>query len=627
MDQAPLYVDNVADLTGIADVGPVVESLLLLGLVQAHSPRFSLTADLAEDRRRDLDSERWCDRVLESLPDWVERQKEPESVIREAPAILQALQHGVVRRAWSKVLRLGQTVESALILGQRWGAWEAVLRHQLQAARGLGDKAAEGWSLHQLGTRALCLGDTFTARAQLLEALRIRESLGDTDGAAVTRHNLELLSGPPPPKPPEEPPPKPPGGWRPPLLAGAAVIVVLVLGLTAAVLTSTTDSKRPITSVVDLMGGELSAQELDFGEQEVGTTSDVLRARLANTGDEPVVVDTVTLAGASPDDFVVSEDPCTGTSVAPGDACTVGIRFQPSIIGLRHATLVVSRGGSTLLVVLRGNGTGSALAVVPTTLNPDPDPGSVAAPAPGARQRQGSVRSGSEGGALVLVADPSELTFEERPIETASETMSTTMRNQGTAPVAVDQVALIGADGGDFIVDSEECVGRILSPGGDSCRMTVTFVPTAVGDRTATLQIASSNGGAPLLVALQGTGAPSADLSVELVKVGDNSSSGGTNYTLRVTNRGPSPVSDAILTIEGTANSSTSQASGVQCSPPGGLNCTVPSLGPGETATVTVTSCQRNVNEKVEVRVEADVFDGDESNNRDAQEPWSCAPG
>ncbi len=596
MDQAPLYVDNVADLTGIADVGPVVESLLLLGLVQAHSPRFSLTADLGTDRRRDLDSDRWGDRVLESLPDWVERQKEPESVIREAPAILQALQDGVARRAWAKVLRLGQTVESALILGRRWGAWEAVLRHQLQAARGLGDKAAEGWSLHQLGTRALCLGDTFTARAQLLEALRIRESLGDTDGAAVTRHNLELLSGPPPPpRRPDEPPPKPPAGWRPPLLAGAAVIAVLVLGLTAAVLRSTTDSTRPITSVVDLMGGELSAHELDFGDQEVGTTSDVLGARLANTGDQPVVIDTVTLAGASPSDFLVSEDPCTGTSVAPGNACTVGIRFRPSAIGVRHATLVISRGGGTVPVVLRGNGTAPAVAADTTVRDSDPGP---------ERDPTGTAT-------FVLAAEPSSLTIRNQPLGTTSAPSTVTVRNQGTALAVLSRVSLLGAHAGDFAVGSDECGGRTLLAGG-SCRIAVTFRPTDVGTRSATLEV-GPDGEAPLLVPLQGTAAPSADLSV---KIEPASVDGGVGFEVAVTNNGPSPVPAAVLTVRSSSFNDELvlvEEDGMTCvdgdTPQ--YDCTVSELRPNDSATATfVIRCGT-----FDVRVRSDVPDPNGDND------------
>jgi hypothetical protein len=72
-----------------------------------------------------------------------------------------------------------------------------VLGWQFQAARELGDRAAEAWSLHQSGTRGLCLEDGSTAQTDLSEALRIRESLGDWAGAAVTRHNLEVFFGGP----------------------------------------------------------------------------------------------------------------------------------------------------------------------------------------------------------------------------------------------------------------------------------------------------------------------------------------------------------------------------------------------------------------------------------------------
>ncbi len=45
--------------------------------------------------------------------------------------------------------------------------------------------ADQAWAAHELGTRALTLGDTAEARPFLLEALDLRRSLGDTEGAAV----------------------------------------------------------------------------------------------------------------------------------------------------------------------------------------------------------------------------------------------------------------------------------------------------------------------------------------------------------------------------------------------------------------------------------------------------------
>ena len=111
----------------------------------------------------------------------------------EADAILGVLEWAAQQERWEEVLRLGLAVEGALIQGGLWGSWAALGERGMQAARALGDKAAEAWHLHQSGTRALCLKDTSTAHAHLTEALRLREALGDWEGASVTQHNLEVL--------------------------------------------------------------------------------------------------------------------------------------------------------------------------------------------------------------------------------------------------------------------------------------------------------------------------------------------------------------------------------------------------------------------------------------------------
>lgn len=67
----------------------------------------------------------------------------------------------------------------------------------LRAARDAGNGGAVAWALHQLGTRAYCLGDVTGAVEALEEALRIRERLGEDAGAAATRHNLEFIAAPP----------------------------------------------------------------------------------------------------------------------------------------------------------------------------------------------------------------------------------------------------------------------------------------------------------------------------------------------------------------------------------------------------------------------------------------------
>jgi hypothetical protein len=188
--------EHINALAGVADVRPALESLQQRKLVQARGPRYSLTGSLDETLREERDLTPWYERALVHFAVSAEEQRhDPERVLEEADAILGLVQWAAQNGRWEGVLRLGQATEGALAVRGHWGAWAETLKWQLEAARQMGDRAAKAWSLHQSGTRALCLEDTPTARRDLSEALRLRESLGDREGAAVTRHNLNLLGG------------------------------------------------------------------------------------------------------------------------------------------------------------------------------------------------------------------------------------------------------------------------------------------------------------------------------------------------------------------------------------------------------------------------------------------------
>jgi hypothetical protein len=232
---APLTAEHLSALTELADVAPLLETLLSRGLVQAHSPRYSLAGRL-QDLYRTVDLTPWAERTLAHFSDWAERHRSaPDHLLEESDAILQTLKWAVGAGRWRSILRLGWIVEGALALGKQWGAWAQVLQWMLHAAQALGDRAAQAWALHQGGTRALCLGDTSAARTSLIRALRLRESLGDRIGAAVTRHNLNILLGPPPPprRPPQAPRTPSPAG---PAAAGVPLLSKETVALVSALL-------------------------------------------------------------------------------------------------------------------------------------------------------------------------------------------------------------------------------------------------------------------------------------------------------------------------------------------------------------------------------------------------------
>jgi hypothetical protein len=245
---APLRAEHLAALTGLADAVPVLETLMRRGLVQAHSPRYSLAGALGEDLQQMWDLTPWAERALAHFATWAEgHQSAPDRLLEEADAVLQVVGWGGGAGRWAEVLRLGRAVEGALVLGRRWGAWAQVLQWVLQAARALGDRAAEAWTLHQLGSRALCLGRAEEARASFSQALRMREAIGDRAGAAVTRHNLNLLPGAPPAPPRKPPAPKAgpsPAVWLIPL-AGVVIGVSLLIGIVITIRRPTPTSPPP----------------------------------------------------------------------------------------------------------------------------------------------------------------------------------------------------------------------------------------------------------------------------------------------------------------------------------------------------------------------------------------------
>ncbi|HUV90665.1 MAG TPA: NB-ARC domain-containing protein [Anaerolineae bacterium] len=252
LGDVPLQADHLPALTGIPDVASALETLQRYGLVArsetGHSPRYSLAGGVGQTLQQTWNLAPWRERVLAHLVTWAEGQRRnPDRLLEEADAILQTLEWAASQGRWMGVLRLGQAVEGALALGRRWAAWLGVLQWVLQAAERLEERPARAWALHQLGTRALCLGDTATARTWLVQALRLRQTSGDRAGADVTRHNLNLLVGPPTPpaRPSRFPAMPPPAGpvaspagpaavGIPPLLLGVVAVLCVLLAALGA---------------------------------------------------------------------------------------------------------------------------------------------------------------------------------------------------------------------------------------------------------------------------------------------------------------------------------------------------------------------------------------------------------
>lgn len=563
LGEAPLSLEHVAELAGLPDPAPALESLQERHIIQSHSPRYSLTGVLAQNWPPTWDLTPLGERVLAYFTRWAEQELAPSRLLAEADTLGHLLAKAVKSARWPEALRLVRALDGPLSQSGRWGMWAEVLQSGLQAAEGLGDRATKAWVWHQLGTRALGLEDTAAARSALARALRLRETLGDYAGAAVTRHNLTLLLAPPPPQSP--PKPSAPTGpatigtgtlWL--LLGAAGLLFILLMAVaiwpgpaffssflgppadgqlgqpdaptaasqllpsstatftpgfsatsTAPPATATptppaptnmprststatatalptatptptqtatptptftptptaTQTSTPTATAVPV--AYLVPEDLSFGSLRVGETSRIETVTLTNIGGGALRVTNVFLEGEHPNDYLFNAGNCQASAGIPaGRSCSLAVRFRPTSNGNRQASLAIFSNSfdSPRTVFLTGDG----LADPAVSLSPD------------------------------------ALDFGEQPVGSAGERQPVLVANTGRGNLIIERIDVSGVHPTDFTFE-ESCTGLILRPG-DSCLISLQFIPGAAELRTAELILIDNAPDNPQLIPLRGAG-------------------------------------------------------------------------------------------------------------------------
>ena len=193
----PLQVQHLSGIAELHDIEPSLMALVRRGLVLSTQSRHQLADGVGDQLRRTEDVKPWVNRAITYFTAWAERyRRNPDNLLEESEALLRVQQYATDARRWGEVLRIGQLLEGALIAGARWGAWGIVLEHCLAAAKAIGDQSAEAWAFHEMGTRAVCLGEPGVARSALSQALKLRETLNEDAGAAASRRNLSFVLAP-----------------------------------------------------------------------------------------------------------------------------------------------------------------------------------------------------------------------------------------------------------------------------------------------------------------------------------------------------------------------------------------------------------------------------------------------
>lgn len=203
-EQVSLPVEHLKPLVGTASLDLTLQILLERGLICVESGangtnggdcvHYRLASNLIPYFQQIWDLRPWVERSLSYFTTWIQQQDGAMlPVLNASTPIWWITTLASQQERWPEVFQFSRSLDHSLMVGKRWGRWGQMWEMGLAAARSLGDGAAEALAFHQLGSRALCMGDLFTAHTYLTEAVQRRVALGDDIGAAISQHNLNFL--------------------------------------------------------------------------------------------------------------------------------------------------------------------------------------------------------------------------------------------------------------------------------------------------------------------------------------------------------------------------------------------------------------------------------------------------
>ncbi|PYV35143.1 MAG: hypothetical protein DMG22_03330, partial [Acidobacteria bacterium] len=152
----------------------------------------------------------------------------------------------------------------------------------------------------------------------------------------------------------------------------------------------------------------------------------------------------------------------------------------------------------------------------------------------------------STGGSQTASLSPSSLAFGSQNVGTGSAAQAVALKNGTSSPLSISSIAFTGANSGDF-AQTNNCAASLAA--GASCSIDVTFTPTAVGVRGATLTVIDNATNSPQTASVTGTGAGLASLSPSPVPDFGNQSVSTSSAGQAVTFSNPTATALSITSI------------------------------------------------------------------------------
>jgi hypothetical protein len=262
----------------------------------------------------------------------------------------------------------------------------------------------------------------------------------------------------------------------------------------------------------------LSTDILDFGSQDLGTSSVFRPVTLTNTGSAPLLIDSIGLSTRDDGlaDFQESNT-CVGHLIQPQGTCAINLIFAPTMTSSRAAAVAIddNAAGSPHTLVVSGLGTGHS----PT-----------------------------------LTINPSSLSFGYQEANTASADQIVTITNTSPVTQALKGPGLLSDY--SFGTGFSTCDYTDLGPG-QSCVMGFSFAPGKPGSYAAYLSVSSSSHGSAYVV-MSGVGRITGPIlrssgPTLLTYFGQNAGTVGATQTLTFTNTGAQLIQSPSVTLGGDA--------------------------------------------------------------------------
>ncbi len=302
----------------------------------------------------------------------------------------------------------------------------------------------------------------------------------------------------------------------------------------------------------------VSPTSYNYGVVLLGSSADQ-SFTVSNSGELPLTVSAVALAGASSGDFSVQT--ATPFTVAPGGSTPLVVRFAPTVGGGRSAALSFS-----------SNNVGTS---------------------PG-------VSLSGTGGAPMVGYSVSSVAFGTAALGGTEVTRTLTVSSTGTSALILSGVTFGGAQAGSFSISP--LTFPITQNPNTSLVVTLRFNPTVAGANAGTFQVVSNAANTPAPVALSGTG-QSGQLAFTPASLDFGTVLVGAPSTARVASlKNTGAVS---VTVSEVALAGADAASFTLAGAPSG---TV-TLAPSQTMTLQVTAAPASAGAKsAAVRVTSNVF-------------------